>query len=278
VHWRWLSRATGKSRARQIYTDRQRRKATETAVWQTQRRLLEAADRVLPNSQSEADLLKETFALNGNFQTKVDVVPNGIDPELFEPAPAPNANFAANYGVRDFVLEVGRISPVKNQLGVIEALFDSTIPIVFVGQPAVEMPEYAEHCRVRAAERGNVIFIDRMPHEELPGIYALAAVHVLPSWRETPGLVSLEAAASGCAVVTTSIGSTRDYFGDMAWYCYSDDYAEIRRGVEAALQKPRPAKLRDHVLSNFTWQHAGEATLTAYHHALARVEQGMKTS
>lgn len=270
VYWRWLAQLLGKARARQVYTGWQRRKASGTAEWQTQRRLLEHAIRVLPNSQSEADLLQKTFALNGSFQQKIDVVFNGIETDLFDPAPQPSQLFLEKYGLRDFVLEVGVISPVKNQLGLIESLYDLPIPLVFIGQPVAAMPEYAEMCRKRGTERGNVIFIDRMPHEELPGIYALAAVHALPSWRETPGLASLEAAAAGCRIVTTSIGSTYDYFGDHAWYCYPDDYPSIRQTVETALQTSASPALRQHVLNQFTWQRAGEATLRSYQIALSQ--------
>jgi glycosyltransferase involved in cell wall biosynthesis len=268
--WRTLARAMGKAASRQLYVNWQRRKAPNTREWQLQRRLLEGAVRVLPNSQSEADLLKATFALNGTFQTKVDVVPNGIDPAQYDPLPQPSEKFLAQYGLRDFVIEVGRISPVKNQLGVIEALWDVPVPLVFIGQPEPAAPEYAERCQALGARRGNVTFIERMPHAELPGVYALAKVHVLPSWRETPGLVSLEAAAAGCHIVTTSIGSTRDYFGEQAWYCYPDDHAAIRRGVEAALTAPRSPKLRDRILREFTWRKAGEATLASYRKVLLR--------
>jgi glycosyltransferase involved in cell wall biosynthesis len=270
AYWRCLARLLGKTRARQVYTTWQRQKAPITPRWRIQHRLLEQALRVLPNSQSEADLLQRTFALDGSFQHKVDVVPNGVDSDLFRPPPAPSRGFQEKYGVRDFVLEVGAISPVKNQLGLIEALHDLPVPLVFIGQPAAAMPEYAEICRARAAERGNVIFVGRLPHEELPGIYVLAAVHALPSWRETPGLVSLEAAAAGCRVVTTSIGSTRDYFGDRAWYCYPDDRASIRAAVEDALCAPPSTALRRRVLTEFTWQRAGEATLASYRAALGQ--------
>ena len=268
--WRWMARLLGKVRARQAYVSWQRQKAPFTATWQVQRRLLERALRVLPNSQSEGDLLQKTFRLNGSFQHKVDVVPNGIDTGLFDSIPTPSEAFRIKYGVRDFVLEVGAISPVKNQLGLIEALYDLAVPLVFVGQPAVAMPEYAEACKARAKERGNVTFVGRLPHEELPGIYALAAVHALPSWRETPGLVSLEAAAAGCRIVTTSIGSTRDYFGELAWYCYPDSLVSIREAVEAALRALPSTALRQHVLAECTWQRAGEATWTSYRTALER--------
>jgi len=267
--WRTLAQVLGKVPARDVYTRWQRAKAPRTPVWRLQQRMLERAIRVLPNSRSEADLLHATFRLNGAFYDRVHVVPNGIDTALFDPTPQPSQWFVDKYGMHNFVLEVGAVSPVKNQIGLIEALYDMPVPIVIVGQPAPAMPEYAERCKAIGAQRGNVTFIDRLPHEELPGIYALAAVHALPSWRETPGLVSLEAAAAGCRIVTTSIGSTRDYFGDFAHYCYPDDRQSIRSAIEAALRQPRTSDLREHVLANYSWQRAGEATLQAYQAALS---------
>ena len=272
VHWRCLSRLLNKTSARKLYTAWHRRKAPITAMWRIQRRLLEQATRVLPNSQSEANLLLKYFALNGAFQQKVDIVPNGVDINLFDPAPEPSRMFQEKYRVRDFVLEVGAISPVKNQLGLIKALYDLPIPIVFIGQPTPAMPEYAALCKARGAERGDVIFIDSLPHQELPGIYALAAVHAMPSWRETPGLSSLEAAAAGCRIVTTTIGSTRDYFGELAWYCHPDDLVSIRTAVENALKALPSDLLRQNVLTKFTWQRAGEATLASYQAALDQME------
>ncbi len=268
IKWRLLNRLLGKSRTREIYINWQQRKAPGNTEWQTQQCLLAQANRVLPNSFSEANLLQKTFQLNADFLQKVDVIPNGIDPSLYLTQPEPSSAFAEKYGVRDFVLQVGTIHPVKNQIGLIQALHNPTVPIVFIGKVQAEWSDYAKHCKALASERGNVIFIDRLPHEELPGVYALAAVHALPSWRETPGLVSLEAGAAGCKVVSTSIGSTYDYFKDLAWYCYPDDNNSIRNAVENALQAPRTTALRDRVLSKYTWQQAAETTMAAYIKAL----------
>ncbi|HSF83172.1 MAG TPA: glycosyltransferase family 4 protein [Anaerolineales bacterium] len=266
--WRNLARLVGKQRARQVYVSWQKRKGSRIASWRIQRQLLVLADRVLPNSQTEAELLEKNFGLEARFQGKVTVVPNGIDPALYEQPPSPDLEFKQIHGYDKFVLQVGMIYPVKNQLGLIEALYDLPIPLIFVGQVMQAFSDYALQCKERAAERGNVVFIDRIPHEQLPGIYALADVHALPSWRETPGLVSLEAAAAGCRVVTTSIGSTRDYFGDQAWYCYPDNLASIRKAVVSAFEAPPTNELRECVLANFTWHNAAEATLEAYQKVL----------
>lgn len=266
--WRLAARWLGKGVARRIYLDWQRRKAPSNPAWQTQRRLLLHARRLLPNSQAEADLLQQFFDLGQGFQRKVDIVPNAIDTSLYQSLPEPSSSFLQQYGLRDFVLQVGTVNPVKNQLGLIEALFDLPVPLVFIGPVQPTYQEYAAACKARGAQRGQVIFIDQLPHDQLPGIYALAAVHVLPSWRETPGLVSLEAAAAGCRVVTTSIGSAGDYFGDQAWYCYPNDPASIRAAVEQALAAPRSDGLRQRVLTEFTWQRAAQATLSSYQKAL----------
>jgi glycosyltransferase involved in cell wall biosynthesis len=266
--WRGLARVLGKGTAKRTYLAWQRMKNPSKPDWQTQRRLLLHARRSLPNSQSEADLLQRFFNLRADFQHKVTVVPNAIDTGLYETPPAPSQAFEQQYGLRDFVLQVGTVNPVKNQLGLIEALYDHPVPLVFIGPLHPAYADYNVACKQRAAQRGRVIFIDQLPHDQLPGIYALAAVHALPSWRETPGLVSLEAAAAGCRVVTTSIGSTRDYFGDQAWYCYPDDRASIRRAVEQALAAPRSDGLRQRVLAEYTWGKAAQATLNAYQQTL----------
>ena len=262
--WAVCARIWGKSTARRLYCSWQRAKSPLLTSWRLQRRMLQDALAVLPNSASEGKLLRQTFLLGDSFYRRVHVVPNGIDVSLFEPLPQPSALFQKQYGIRDFVLQVGAVSPVKNQLGLLQALNDLPMPIVIIGQPTPHKPEYAEECKALAEARGNVTFIDRLPHDELPGIYRLASVHVLPSWRETPGLVSLEAAASGCRVVTTSIGSTRDYFCNLAEYCYPSDLSSIRAAVAKALAQPPSDKLRNHVLQNFTWQRAAEETLQAY--------------
>lgn len=274
ARWRQLAALLGEELARRLYVRWQRVKLPSKQSWQTQRQLLMNTRRALPNSPSEARLLQKFFNLKGNFQNKVEVVPNAIDTELYESIPAPSQEFLQQYGVRDFVLQVGTINPVKNQLGLIEALYDLPLPLVFIGPVQSVYTDYGAACRIRGAQRGRVTFIDQLPHSQLPSIYALAAVHVLPSWRETPGLVSLEAAAAGCRVVTTSIGSTRDYFGDSAWYCYPNDHLSIRKAVEQALHAPRSAALRQRVLTEYTWERAAQATLHSYQQVLNTESKG----
>lgn len=180
------------------------------------------------------------------------------DPELFY----------RTYGVKDFVLCVGRLESRKNQLMLLKALEDSLIPVVLVGGGFTYQPEYAQ--AVSSFKRaGRTLVLGRLEPEMLAAAYAAARVHCLPSWYELPGLVSLEAASYGCAVVVTDNGTSRDYFGDCAHYCEPGDESSIRKAIEAALSAPVSPTLRS-VVEAFRWDSIGESTLTVYENILGR--------
>jgi glycosyltransferase involved in cell wall biosynthesis len=91
--------------------------------------------------------------------------------------------------------------------------------VVLVGYPHPHHPDYYDAAKRMAEKNPNVSIRPGVPHKELISLYQGAKVHILPSWFETTGLVSLEAALCGCNIVTTSRGYARDYFQNMAWYC-----------------------------------------------------------
>lgn len=218
----------------------------------------EMADVLLPNSQAETDQIVRDLGVT----TPCHVVPNAVDHTVFtmegnQECPA-----------REGVLYVGRFEPHKNQLGLIKAMRGTDIPVRLVGHPHPHHQTYYEKCQQRAGK--NVTILPGMPHERLPELYRMARVHVLPSWFETTGLVSLEAALCGCNIVTTDRGYARDYFQDMAWYCDPAKPRTIRTAVEAAYHAPYRTELRDFVLNNFTWEHTARATLKAYEQLLCR--------
>ena len=111
---------------------------------------------------------------------------------------------------------------------------------------------------------------DPLPYSELTALYESARVHVVPSSFETTGLVSLEAALSGCNIVTTDRGYAREYLGDNAWYCDPSDSRSIAEAVLAAWESPPDPSLRARILDNYTWDHTARATLEGYLQALHR--------
>ena len=212
----------------------------------------------LPNSQGNLKYLQQAFGLEAE---RAVVVPNGVREAFFAATPD---LFVDRYGLRDFVLCVGRIEKKKNQLSLIAALRGLGLPLVIVGR--ANPPEYAELCRRYADE--SVRFIEHLSEEELVSACAAAKVHALASWVELPGLTTLEAGAAGCNVVSTNRGSPPEYLRDMAWYCDPRDPASIREAVLAAYHAPRTDRLREHLRANYTWRHAAEKTLEGYRLAM----------
>jgi glycosyltransferase involved in cell wall biosynthesis len=264
--WRITRQVLGQ-RGYSLYAAWQRGRAQSSDFWQLQRRLLSAVDILLPNSEMEAQQVLRDFHL-ARGKVRYLPIPNAIDAALFTSTPRRPAHLDAITKLGSFVLQVGRISPEKNPVGLIRALWNVNIPLVFVGKPSPYAPAYFDACQRLGVQRGNVHFVDWLPHSELPGVYRLAAVHALPSWRETPGLVTLEAAAAGCRIVSTSIGCAYEYLGDEAWYCHPADHRSIRCAVVSALQGSPSEKLRKRIIEHYTWDKAAHATLRAYHMAL----------
>jgi len=232
--------------------------ADETATYAA----FESADLLLPNAEGEGEAVRRDF----DVSTPIHVVPNGVDPEAFDDPSPP-------FRDRGYVLFVGRMEPHKNQLGLIKALSGSGIPLVIAGHEHPDHPKYVEQCHRAGA--GWVDFSGTVADEAgLARLYRGARVHVLPSWFETTGLVSLEAALSGCSVVSTSRGHAREYLGDDAWYCDPGVPGSILEAVRQAWDQPPPAALRERVLARYTWTHVAEATLAAYDAVLGRAADG----
>jgi polysaccharide pyruvyl transferase CsaB len=226
---------------------------------QLRRNVIGCAQVYLPNGRGEAELLSSTYGMD---LSRTVVVTNAVDEAFFTARPEA---FVEKYGVSGFVLCVGRIEKRKNQLALVAALRGSGLQLVIVGQPNPQ--EYLDLCRRYADE--NVLFIGAMDQQELASAYAAAKVHVLPGWFETPGLVSLEAAAAGCNIVSTDRGTAKEYLGEMAWYCDPRNIESIRQAVLAAYESAPREELGARLRERCTWRRAAEATLEGYRMALA---------
>jgi glycosyltransferase involved in cell wall biosynthesis len=166
----------------------------------------------------------------------------------------------------NLVLCIGRIEGRKNQLNLIKALNNSTFKLIIIGSYAINQPGYYKACRDAAS--ANIQFIENLAQDRLVDYYSRAKVHALPSWFETTGLSSLEAAILGCNIVITDKGDTKEYFGDMAFYCNPESPESIRRAIEAAAGSPPNEELPQKILKEYTWSVTAEKTFEAYRQVL----------
>jgi len=215
--------------------------------------IAENAGMLLPNSVSEYKRFSEKYQLQQVYQ----VIPNGIDPNLITKSDKPR-----NEQCRDAVLCVGRIEGRKNQINLIRALNNTQYKVYIIGKPSPNNMAYYKQCKEAAAD--NIVFSNWVSEEKLYEMYHSAKVHILPSYFETTGLSTLEAAVMGCNIVITDKGDTVDYFGDYAWYCNPDDPASIRKAVDDAYSAPYNNRFKEYILNHYTWEHAAKEALEAY--------------
>jgi D-inositol-3-phosphate glycosyltransferase len=170
-----------------------------------ERRIARSADRIIATCSDEVTELRRL----GATKSSVDVIPCGVDTELFTPdGPAePRTGLAR-------VLCIGRLVPRKGVDDVIRAV--AGLPgvelLIAGGPPTDRLAEDPEAARLRAVADGSnaVRLLGQVAHERLPGLIRSAEVVVSAPWYEPFGIVPLEAMACGVPVLTTAVGGMLD--------------------------------------------------------------------
>jgi glycosyltransferase involved in cell wall biosynthesis len=230
-----------------------------------QRQLLEHSRVVVYNSVLEAERV-HTVVHHPGPQTFEATVPVGVDTSS---ASVTADEFQRRFGVERFVLCLARLEDLKNQLALIAALEGDPLPLVLIGNANPLHRAYVRAVAAAAQRRPRTLLLTGLARPWALAALAAAAVHVLPSWFETAGLVSLEAAAAGCAVVSTDRGYARALLGDDALYCDPGDLRSIREAVREALRRGPSTVLRQRVRVDLTEERVAAATATIYERACA---------
>jgi glycosyltransferase involved in cell wall biosynthesis len=212
--------------------------------------LYKNSDALLPNSYSEMSRLNKTF---GNTNAICDKIVNAID---IKKDIVPNNDFIGS------IICIGRIERRKNQLNLIKAANELNLPCFIIGKPALNDIGYYELCKQAAND--NIKFIENLPQEKIYSIMMAAKVHVLPSWFETTGLVTLEAAYYGCNIVITDKGDQKEYFKDFAIYCNPGDVDSIKHAILKAIDMPYNYEFKKIIATDYTWKNTAEQTKAVY--------------
>jgi D-inositol-3-phosphate glycosyltransferase len=214
------------------------------------------ADQVIASTPIDRGHLETYY---GADESRVRVVPCGVDLNLFSPGPAEEAR--RRLGLPDderILLFVGRIQQLKGIDLLLRAAarlygrqHHSAAPpfrIVIVGGRATgddDDPEVREVQRLRALvhELGldaRVQWVGAVEHEELPTYYRAADVTVMPSTYESFGLVAVESMACGTPVVAARVGGLKTTVVDGAtgYLVPARDPALYAERLEALISQP----------------------------------------
>jgi 1,2-diacylglycerol 3-alpha-glucosyltransferase len=200
-----------------------RRTATSYERW-----FFDRADLVVVPSEQTREHVIETVGVS----TPVEVVPNGVDIERFQPVDG--EAFREQYDLptdRPLVGYTGRHGYEKCLSDIVAAADGMDVTVVFGGDgPAREDIE----ARAQAADV-DVRFLGFLPREELPAFYSALDAFAFPSPVETQGLVALEANACGTPVAGVDSGALANTIQDGV-NGYSYPQGDIT-GFQAAIER-----------------------------------------
>ncbi|MDQ3956846.1 MAG: glycosyltransferase family 4 protein [Actinomycetota bacterium] len=219
------------------------------------------ADLVLcPSEATRGDCLRHGFEAG-----RVRVVPLGVD--VRPAAPADVERVARRYGLaRPYVLWTGTIEPRKNLPGLLRAYrsLGADLDLVLAGPRG-----WNEDLDALVGEdRERVRVLGFVPADDLPGLYAGAALFCFPSFMEGFGFPVLEAMAQGTPVVTSRGTSTEEVAGGAAVLVDPSDASSIAAGMQELIDDGgRAAALRDAGrarAAEYGWERTARMLVEAY--------------
>lgn len=176
----------------------------------------------------EASQADEVIAPSGELQDltirlgipkeRVHFVPNGVDQDRFSPR-TKTAAWSSRLGVREgqpLVLCPRRLAKkngvsyfVKAAIRMIRAGIQN-VKFVIAGDHEGNVSEceasYISQLIEEAGVGGHIVLLGRVENIDLPGLYALSHVVVIPSLQEATSLSAMEAMACGKPVVASDVG------------------------------------------------------------------------
>ncbi len=233
-------------------------------------RFLRAARAVIAVSECTR---RDAIRLYNVPEEKIRVIYEGVDAR-FEPVRQPELLQAVRqkYALpQRFILHVGTIEPRKN------------LPRLFEAFSELATRDSPETCLVLAGKTGwlteetferagplgeRLVFTGYVADEDLPALYTLADLLVMPSLYEGFGLPVLEAMRCGTPVACSNTSSLPEVVGEAA---LSFDPRDVRSMAEAIWRGLSDASLRAELsarglaqAAKFDWERAAQQTRQVY--------------
>jgi glycosyltransferase involved in cell wall biosynthesis len=167
-------------------------------------KIVEEADSLVCISENLKDICLERYNID---ESKVKVIPDGIDMSFFYPRKNPNVDFDGKYKI----LSVGRIVPSKNIEKLLESIkyvkeeLGKDIKHLHIGKGSEENVRNIEKLRDDFGLNGISYFLGGIHKTKLPEFYSWADVYSLPTLWEGLGRAQIESLACGTPVLTTNL-------------------------------------------------------------------------
>ena len=235
-------------------------------------RSVKRADQILADSHATRDDLIELYKTPAR---KITVLYSGVDQRFRRVAgghvlEAIRAKYRLAGG--PFILSVGTVQPRKNYSRVIRALAEVRARGLDLRYAIAGGKGWLEDEMERTiADTGMEDFVRLLGHvddEDLPALYSLSRMLLMPSLYEGFGLPVLEAMACGVPVITSNVSSLPEVAGDAAIQVDPAETAALRDAIIAVETEPN---LREQLVEKgyrqaekFKWRRSAADLLSVY--------------
>lgn len=232
---------------------------TKVARSAIERRSLRYPTRIVGVSRYVAD---RTAQLVGLDATRISVIPNGVDVESFRPAP----DTQAEPDTIGFVGTLCEKKGLRHLLRAVEVLHSEgrSVRVLLAGRDIGSSSGSGTYLddvlrELSPSVRDGVEHLGRVPHEQIPAVFARSSVVALPSIMEAHPIAWLEAMACGRAVLASSRGPGPEVIRDGIDGLLREptDVEGLAEGLRTLLDVPELADAlgraaRQRVLDNFS--------------------------
>lgn len=233
------------------------------------------ADRIICVSHNTTALVEKILSRN-KIKAKPVMIPNGFSPEIFRPIVPPENNEFFISEQYPKILSVAGVIEHKGQLEALNVLSELRKKYsrpFFLNLGPVRSFYYAATLQsyIKQKDLGSLCaFSSVTDKQRLNEAYASCDVYFQPSYQEGFCMAALEAAACGKIIVGTAVGAIGEIIetAGYGYICKPGDTAcflsGILRALELKLNPVEKQKMRDAVVSKYSWSQIGLATEKEY--------------
>ena len=236
------------------------------AEWKEQiEAILNVADVVIAVSNSNRGCVERL-----NVTTPVKVVPNGFRLDQFHPMQKETCRKTLNLPVdQKIIICVGNLVDIKGHTYLIDAMSEVVRERKDVLCLIVGRGELKHRLEKRISASGleqYVCLVGGKPHDEIPLWMNASDVFVLPSLRESFGIVQVEAMACGKPIVATRNGGSEEIVipGKTGLLCDAADPRGLAESILRALETPWDASAIAREARSYSWESIGKEILRTY--------------
>ena len=227
--------------------------------------VLNSANYVITVSNSNLECIKKL-----DVKTPVKVIPNGFRPDLFYPKNSEECKKILELpSDKKAILTVGNLVEIKGHKYLIEAMNEvvkhrKDVLCIIVGSGKLKNKLEKQIKKLKLED--HVKLVGGKTHDEIPIWMNAADLFVLPSLRESFGVVQIEAMACGKPVVVTYNGGSEEIItsGDYGLLVKPANPEELAEKILIGLDREWDYEKIAEYAKQFTWENAAKNILEVY--------------